>query len=293
MRWLACHGTVEFMVPETGPTEAEYRTLGPVSVHDYSALSYPRTLRARAKMARRLLREFRMFRRELRRRRPDIVVVVTTALPALLLATRLERIPTVVYAAELYDQKWKAAPFLRLWGSLLAMGTALLADGVVCCSRAVARQFPQWARTPVAVAYPPVGVDYEGGDRGRARARYALQSAAPCVAVVGNLSRGRGQDVLLRALPQLRSEFPAARLMVVGAPHPRPVDRAFAEELRALARELAIEDAVVYVEPRPDRRWPTCTRRPTSWRTPLGLRNLSVASRRKHCSRANLSSRAV
>ncbi len=249
MRWLAFHGTVEFIVPESGPTEAEYRTLGPVSVHDYSTLFYPRTLRERAKMARRLLRDLRMFRRELRRRRPDVVVVVTTTLPALLLAARLERIPTVVYAAELYDQKWKAAPFIRMWGSLLATGTAILADGVVCCSRTVARQFPRWVATPVAVAYPPVGVEYEGGDADRTRARYRVRSARPCVAVVGNLSRGRGQDVMLRALPRLRREFPAVQLMVVGAPHPRPVDRAFAEELRGLARELAVEDAVVYVDP--------------------------------------------
>jgi glycosyltransferase involved in cell wall biosynthesis len=190
-----------------------------------------------------------MFRRELRRRRPDLVIAVTTVLPALLVAARLERIPTVVYAAELYDQPWKSAPLLRLWGAMLARGTAVLSDGIVCCSEIVARQFPRGGRKPFALAYPPIGSEYDGGDRDGTRARYGLETANPCLLVVGSISRGRGQDVALRALVRVRERFPDARLVILGAPHQRSVDLAFADELRALATELRIEDSVLFVPP--------------------------------------------
>jgi glycosyltransferase involved in cell wall biosynthesis len=244
MRWLEAQGAVEFVVPEPGPTADEYGALGPVSVFEYSPLTYARGIRERARLGARLVRETRMFRAELRRRAPDLVVVVTTVVPAALLAARLERIPSVVWAGELYDQPWKNAPFLRVWGALLARATALLADGIVCCSGAIARQFP--ARAPVVVGYAPVGHEYASGDRDAARARYGLHDASPCLAVVGSITRGRGQDVALRALEILRRRSPGARLLVVGSPHPRPVDRAFADELRQLARRLGVDDAVVF-----------------------------------------------
>jgi glycosyltransferase involved in cell wall biosynthesis len=248
MRWLASQGSVEFLLPEPGPTEDEYRELGPVTVLDYSALTRARGIREGGRLARRLTRETRMFRAELRRRQPDLVLVVTTVVPAALLAARLERIPVVVYAAELYEQPWKATSPIGAWGSVLAAGTALLSDGIVCCSAAVARQFPMRTRKPRAVAYPPIGSEYEDGDRAGARARLGVDQTGPCAAVVGSLSRGRGQDVSLRALPLIRQRFPEAQLLVVGAPHPRAVDRAFAGELRRLARALALEDAVVFAD---------------------------------------------
>lgn len=249
MSRLGERGTVEFIVPGSGPTEAEYGAIGEVTVADYAALTYARSLREGAALIRRLLRDVRYFRRELRRRRPDLVIAVTTVLPALLVAARLERVPTVVYAAELYGQEGKGAPLLRLWGTLLARGTALLSDAIVCCSLAVAQQFPQGGRKLVTVAYPPIGRSYEGGSREAARARYGLEAADPCVVVAGSVSRGRGQDVALRALASIRRRFPAARLLVVGAPHPRLVDREFDAELRRLAEQLGVTDAVVFAEP--------------------------------------------
>jgi glycosyltransferase involved in cell wall biosynthesis len=249
MDWLRGRGSVEFIVPELGPTADTYRPLGPVDAAGHSALTYARGPVAGARALAQLAREARAFRRELRRRRPDLVVVVTTTLPALLIAARLERIPAVVYAAELYGQTWKGAPLLRFWGWLLAGGTALLSSGLVCCSRAVARQFPRRPRRPLAIAYPPIATDYERGSRERGRRRFGLENADPCLVVPGAVTRGRGQDVALRALAIVRRTFPEARLLIVGAPHPRPVDVEFARELRELARALGVEDAVVFAEP--------------------------------------------
>jgi glycosyltransferase involved in cell wall biosynthesis len=247
MSWLREQGRVEFIVPHRGATADMYGTLGPVAVRDYSVLTYARGARDVIALATRLARDVRLFRRELRIRRPELVIAVTTVLPALLLAARLERVPLVVYASELYRQEWKRSPALRMWGALLARFTQLLSAGLVCCSFAVARQFGETSNTPLAVAYPPVGLEYAGGDRRTGRVRHGVGAAHPCLAVVGNLSRGRGQDVAIRALSKLRERFPAAVLLVVGAPHERAVDLRFAAELRVLARELDLEDAVLFI----------------------------------------------
>lgn len=243
---LARHGRVETLVPEPGWVADSYGRLGPVTVARYGALTYARRPRDVAALAHRLTREVRGFRAAFRRRRPDLVLVVTTTLPAALIAARLERIPAVVYAAEIYDQRWKGSRLLRHWGRALARGTAAAAGGVVCCSHAVARQFAAVDPARLGVAYPAIGEAVAGGDRERGRRTHGLDGADPCLAVVGAISRGRGQDVALRALPLVRRRHPAARLVFVGAPHPRPVDLAYADELHALARELDVEDAVVF-----------------------------------------------
>jgi glycosyltransferase involved in cell wall biosynthesis len=209
-----------------------------VDVLPYSALTYARGPAEVARLARRLRREVRMFRRELRRRRPDLVIAVTTVLPAVVLAARLEGVPAVVYAAELYDRQ-------RL-GRGLSIGTALLAQGLVGCSDKVARQFPRWTRTPVSVAYPPIVAEYAGGDREAGRRRLGVRHGEQLILIVGSISRGRGQDLAVRALTLIRRSLPEARLAIVGDPHPRPLDLAFASELRKLTARLALEDAVIF-----------------------------------------------
>lgn len=239
-------GTVEFMVPEAGPTVQDFSAFGPVTVAPYQALVYANGLRSAPRTARALVHDVRLFRRELRRRRPDIVIAITTVLPALLVAARLERVPAVVYAAEIYGQDWKRARGRRAFGVALAYATAWLSKGIVCCSDAVARQFPRSPRRRVAVAYPPIGREYAGGSRARGRERLGLAAEDICVGVVGSLSRGRGQDVAIRAVAALRERYPSLRLLVVGTPHPREVDVAFARELRDLARDLGVDQAVTF-----------------------------------------------
>jgi glycosyltransferase involved in cell wall biosynthesis len=249
MAWLRERGTVEFIVPEPGAAAAQYGELGDVMIASYTALTYARGPRALVGAVRRLFADVRLFRGELRRRRPDLVVAVTTVLPAVLIAARLERVPSVVWAAELYGQRWKGAPALRLWGTLLARSTEWLSDGIVSCSVAVSRQFPARGGKPHAVAYPPVGAEYAHGDRARGRARHGLTDSVLCLAVVGNLSRGRGQDVAIRAMPLIRQRCPTARLLIVGAAHPRPADLAYREELVALADSLDLAEAVRFEQP--------------------------------------------
>ncbi len=245
-RWLGSNGPVEFIVPERGPIEGQYRDLGTVSVLDYSPLVYAGGLGDRLRLARRIAREARMFRHELRLRRPDVVVAVTTVLPTVVIAARLERIPIIVYAAELHDHRSKDGSRRRLWGGLLVRLVAVGSAGIVCCSPTVARQFPRWTKARIGVAYPPIGRAYEGGSRERGRARLGVDPAAACLVTVGSISRGRGQDTALRALALIRQRFPAACLVIVGVPHGRPSDVEFAGELRSLAASLCVADAVFF-----------------------------------------------
>jgi glycosyltransferase involved in cell wall biosynthesis len=83
-------------------------------------------------------------------------------------------------------------------------------------------------------------------DRRDARRRFGLPDDTLCVAVVGSLTAGRGQDVVLRALAQLQAAGRDAHALVVGVPHPRTADIAYKERLVELATSLRVRDRVVF-----------------------------------------------
>src|SRR5207244_5859449 len=91
------------------------------------------------------------------------------------------------------------------------------------------------------------GPEYARGDRRRGRDRYGIAEDDVCLLVVGNVSRGRGQDVAIRALPLVRQSTPTARLLIAGSPLREEADEAFAKELRQLAAELRVADALSFV----------------------------------------------
>jgi glycosyltransferase involved in cell wall biosynthesis len=232
--WLAGGGPVEVVVPAGGPVAEEYGRFSEVTTLDYA----PLTLRTAARMA----RDVRTLRAHVRRTRPARVLVVTTALPTALAAARAEHVPALLYAGELVP----TGPGLaRRLGGALVLGLARRRAGaVVCCSRTVARQFESHP-APVFVAYPPIAADV-AGDGAALRARLGIAPDAACVAAVGSIGRARGQDLLVRAVPQIRERFPDVRVVVAGAPHPRPADRRYAAELRRLARRLGVEAALAW-----------------------------------------------
>jgi D-inositol-3-phosphate glycosyltransferase len=119
---------------------------------------------------------------------------------------------------------------------------ARLADSVIACSAAVARQFADSAN--VTTIHP--GVEQgPPGDGASLRRAAGIAADAPLIASVGNITRGRGQDVLLRALAKLLGARPGLRCAIEGATFPRPADLEFSTELDRLQRELGLGDAVV------------------------------------------------
>jgi glycosyltransferase involved in cell wall biosynthesis len=247
--WLAhlAHGSrVEVVVPGRGSTADLYATIGPVSTLGYESITYPGGLSDLISLTPRLQQEIRVFRRHIRETSPDLVFVITSAVPTALVAARLERRPVIVYVGEILDKG-----FVRSGGRSLA-GAALIrvlgtADALVCCSDAVARQFSTAEKRRIVTIYPGVDTAYADGDGDRFRAAHGLTDASPCIAVVGNVSRGRGQDLAVRALPLVREQLPNAHCVVAGLPHPRPVDVAYRRELASIAEELGVEERVVFV----------------------------------------------
>jgi phosphatidylinositol alpha-1,6-mannosyltransferase len=86
------------------------------------------------------------------------------------------------------------------------------------------------------------GVDdttfHPGADGASVRARYGLGDR-PVVVCVSRMVARKGQDMLVRALPQIRSQVPGAALLLVGdGPHRRAVEK--------LAARLGVRQHVVF-----------------------------------------------
>jgi glycosyltransferase involved in cell wall biosynthesis len=234
------------VIPGAGSLEPVLRPVADVTRRDYEALTAPSRGRGGVNAhLRRLWHEVGDFRRLIRLRRPDLVVVVTSMLPAVTIAAGLERVPTLIYCGELFDRGYGIGPVRAFAARQLVALTGRLADGIIACSRAVAKQFAGTPGTEVEVVYPPIADHYGSGDRAGFRSRHSIPAHAPCIAAVGYLTEGRGQEVLIRAMPAVRAAFPDARLVIAGEPFPRPQDLAYRQYLVGLISQLRLGDSVI------------------------------------------------
>ena len=246
LEWLAEVGELTVVTPAAGAVTDELGDLASVKGLDFAPLMLPGGVTGAARALGRLRREVRDFRALIRSERPDLVLIVSSMLPAVLIAARRERLPALVYAAEIHHGPEVASRARRLLGSALIALTGRAARAVIASSRTVAAQFPASAQAKVTVMYPPVPTSYADGDAEGFRRRHGIAPDEPCILTVGNLTPGRGQDVLLRSLPSIRSAVEGARLVIVGPTFDRPKDVAFEAELRALAKELGVSPAVTF-----------------------------------------------
>ena len=65
------------------------------------------------------------------------------------------------------------------------------------------------------------------------------------LASVGYVTEGRGQDVLVRAMPAILERLPDARYVLAGDPFPRPQDIAYRDRLVELIDELGLGESVI------------------------------------------------
>nr|WP_275889336.1 glycosyltransferase family 4 protein [Nakamurella flavida] len=134
------------------------------------------------------------------------------------------------------------------WSMLPASRQALgrigrTADVVTFVSRYARSRIAAALGPDAALESLPPGVDTgrfrpDPDGRARIRARHGLTDG-PVIVCVSRLVRRKGQDVLVRALPRIRTQVPAARLLIVGDGD----DRA---RLTAEARRCGVTDAVVF-----------------------------------------------
>jgi len=258
LRWLAGEGAVDVVVPGVGEllgsgVAATYGDFARVTGLGYEALTLPREPLGAVAALRRGARETRMFRSLIRERRPDLVLVSSVMLPAALIAARRERVPAIAYAGELFPGTGEpgagggvATAVRGLAGRSVAGLAGSLADAVLACSRTVAEQYARSRRAEVAVLYPSIP-DLSGGDGPAFRKRFEIGPDERVVAAVGNVTENRAQDVLIGALPAIRAQVPKARVVIAGAPHPRPQDLAYRDGLGALAERLGVAGAVTFI----------------------------------------------
>lgn len=247
---LASHGELEVVVPGPDPAgpgtvATHYADIARVVALSYRPLTVPGTPAAAVSATLCLARQAAMLCRHLRASEPDLIVVATTVLPHALLAARLARVPVIVRVAEIFDKGHIDGLVRGIGGAVVRLATARLADSIVCSSEAVARQFSGSNRS-VTTIYPGIDPGHAAGDGPRFRHDHALDDGDPLVVVVGNITRARGQDLAIRALPALLEAQPAARLAIVGAPHIREADEDNAASLRSLVRELDLAERVTF-----------------------------------------------
>lgn len=109
----------------------------------------------------------------------------------------------------------------------------------------------KWVAEQAAASGAPrekLAVVYEGAEvpprftpeqRWAARQEWKIAEGAPLLGCVGVLLPDKGQEWLIRALAELRKEFPAVRLLLAG-------DGPCRGRLEALARELNVTDAMIF-----------------------------------------------
>jgi glycosyltransferase involved in cell wall biosynthesis len=109
----------------------------------------------------------------------------------------------------------------------------------------------KWVAEQAAASGAPRGkltVVHEGAEipprftpehRQRARQHWKIPGEAPLLGCVGVLLPDKGQEWLIRALAELREEFPAAKLLLAG-------DGPCRARLESLAQELGVTHAVIF-----------------------------------------------
>ncbi len=101
------------------------------------------------------------------------------------------------------------------------------------------------AREKVTVIYEGVEISQHGNVemrvdlRNRTRAEWGVNGSEQLLGCAGVLLQDKGQEWAIRALAQIRDEFPNCRLLLAG-------DGAYRPQLEALVQELQLEDAVIF-----------------------------------------------
>jgi len=239
---LRSSGTVVLVVPEQATDRLRRAPVDEIRELAYSPLTLPASPLRLPALFTQLRRQVMSLRACFRCEEADLVVVLTSFLPHALAAARLEGIKSICYVGESLARDFRVSPARATSGRLLGRLVGSCADGLICCSEVAAAPFRSNS-VPILVSNPPVCSPLLH-DRDALQAEWT--TGTPCVASIGSISRGRGQDVLLRALPAIRERYPDVLCLIVGGPHNRRADLAYQRELVALAAELEISDSVVF-----------------------------------------------
>lgn len=243
LAWLRERSELWVLIPEAGdPPRSLTQLEVPLMRGPYRPLTIPRSPLGLASEGARFRSELGWFRRRLRGEPPRVVLAVTSMLPALIAAARLEGVFSVLSVHELW-RGFRRGRAREAAGLALLRAQARAAREVMACSEVVAEQLPSGR---ARVIHPGIA-SQAGGDGAGFRRRHRIPQQAPLLATVGSITEGRGQDVLLRSVASLRRGWPELRCVIAGEPFPRPPDFSFSAFLDRLGAELGISDALVRI----------------------------------------------
>lgn len=251
LRSLTLDDSLHVAVPSAGAVEELYGDIADTAVLPIRPVRVPTDVAQSIQMLTGRRDEFLTLRNYLRTTNPQLVVVASTTLLGPILAARRASCPVISYCGEIFDVGSRSRG--AVVGLYLA-AVVRLSDAVVCCSHVVANQFRRVRASNTHVVFP--GVDaaaWNKTDRASARQRLGLPREAPVIATVGTLSRGRGQDLVVQALPRLVAAFPGLVYLVVGRPHPYDLQDELGR-LLALADRLNVKSSVRFLDYTPSPR---------------------------------------
>jgi glycosyltransferase involved in cell wall biosynthesis len=179
----------------------------------------------------------------IRRTRPDLVHTNSSVIISAALAARICGVPHIWHVREFLSGESK------LW-NLYGWYMWFNADAIVCVSRAVALQFPNFVqKTKIHVVYNGVPKSERFNDKvdelGKAVARIDGRKGRANVGVVGRIKLDqKGQDVFIRAAGELVGSHPDVRFVIAGSAFPG--NEHHTERLRCLVAELGLGDRVFF-----------------------------------------------
>jgi glycosyltransferase involved in cell wall biosynthesis len=91
-----------------------------------------------------------------------------------------------------------------------------------------------------------------GLDAGPVRRALGIEPGVPVIACAARLFRGKGQDEVIRALPDVCEEFPEVRVLIIGSDDRQAMRTSFTDELKALAADLGVSANVIFTGQRSD-----------------------------------------
>ena len=186
---------------------------------------------------------FRQLCQELKRQKTDILHCFLFQANFLgRIAARLTGVPVNISSLRVMEAEHRSQFFLdRLTSSWVTRWTAV--------GEAVRRfAISEIGLDPARIKVIPNGIepaDLDRADPGRVRQEFGIPSETPLLGTIGRLHPQKGVDVLLRALQELKGQFPALKTLIVGEGPALPA-------LRALASDLGLVQDVIFTGLRRD-----------------------------------------
>jgi len=173
---------------------------------------------------------------------PDIVYTNTIVTISSAIAARMLGVPHIYHVREILKDHPLKAP-VSIAAAFKIIET--LSDGIVVNSRATAEQFDGIATSAkVRVIYNAVDINaFDQVERkGKLRAELGLEEKTAIIAIIGAVHAHKNHLEVVRAFANLYQRGFDARLLIVGSAHGD-----YSNKVRALVKELKLEDAVIFL----------------------------------------------